>query len=174
MTVLHTFLLLLAAANPPAPAPDQPFTLQPGDFRWITITARKTPLELDCGFQVLKGTPTVHVELLPMGEFHLFTRGHDYNAMAVTPDGRRGEFKRVIDDRGQYAVVVVNERGAPPATVTMRVSTILNPGPGDIAETLSPERRLTVVAMSLAFFIVSIAWSGHRLIQAMRRHRRNV
>jgi hypothetical protein len=145
----------------------QPFRLAPGDFRWVPFTVRATPSEVDCQFEVLSGNPTVHLELLPMSEFRLFDRGQDHDTMAVTPEGREGEFRRIIDARGQYAVVVQNARGAPPATVLLRVRTNLNPG-ADVAKTLSPRRRLAVIGISFAFFFVTVAWSGRRLIRALR------
>ena len=63
--------------------------------RWIAIFA-------------LQGNPTVHVELLPKSEFRLFDRGLEHTTLVVTPDGRNGDFRRIIDVTGQYVVVVVN------------------------------------------------------------------
>jgi hypothetical protein len=145
---------------------DQPFRLESGDFRWVPFTVRQTPSEVDCHFEVIKGDPSIHVELLPMSEFRLYSRGREHDTMALTPKGRSGEFRRIIDVRGQYAVVVENARGAPPATVLLRVQTNLNPG--DMARILSPERRLTVILISFAFFFVTVAWSGRKLVRAMR------
>ena len=56
---------------------------------------------------------------------------------------------------------------APPATVLLHLRTSLNPG-ADIARTLSPARRLTVILISFAFFFVTVAWSGRKLVRAMR------
>jgi len=145
----------------------QPIRLEPGDFRWVPFTVRQTPSEVDCHFAVIRGDGSVHVELLPMSEFRLFSRGREHDTMALTPNGRSGEFRRIVDVRGQYAVVVENARGALPATVLLRVQTNLNPG-ADVARTLSPTRRLTVILVSFAFFFVTVAWSGRKLIRAMR------
>jgi hypothetical protein len=164
--MLIAIALLLFAGSPPQDE-GQPFRLEPGDFRWVPFTVRHTPSEVDCHFEVLQGNPSVHVELLPMSEFRLFDRGQEHDTMAVTPKGRSGDFRRIVDVRGQYAVVVVNARGAPPATVLLRVQTNLNPG-AEVARTLSPARRLTVVLISFAFFFVTAAWSGRKLIRAMR------
>jgi len=157
--------LLLASGGQPQDAA-QPFRLEPGDYRWVPFTVRQTPSEVDCHYEVVKGNPSVHVELLPMSQFRRFDRGRDHDTLASTPEGRNGEFHRVIDVRGQYAVVIENARGAPPANVLLRVETKLNPG--DVARTLSPERRLTVILISFAFFFVTVAWSGRKLIRAMR------
>ncbi len=86
---------------------------------------------------MVAGNPSVHVELLPMSEFRLFNRGREHDTMALTPEGKSGEFKRIIDARGQYAVVVENASGAPPATVLLYLRTNINPG-ADVARTISP------------------------------------
>ena len=160
-------LLLLAAASPQQNA-GEPFRLAPGDFRWMTIKVRQTPVEVECHFEVLDGKPTVHMELLPMSEFRLFDRGQQHDTMAITPTGRAGGFRRVVDARGQYAVVVKNDSQAPPASVVLRISTNLNPD-ADAAQTLSPRRRTIVVLISFAVFFVTLAWSGRKLLGSMRK-----
>jgi hypothetical protein len=172
MNLLITAAFLLAAASQPPAGNEQrdagqPFRLDSGDFRWVPFTVRQTPSEVDCRFEVIRGDASIHVELLPMSEFRLFSRGREHDTMALTPNGRSGEFRRVIDVSGQYAVVVENRRGAPPATVLLHMRTNLNPG-ADIARTLSPARRLTVILISFAFFFVTVAWSGRKLVRAMR------
>ena len=167
LPVMIAFLLFFFAAATPPQDGGQPFRLEPGDFRWVPFTVRQTPSEVDCRFEVVKGNPSVHVELLPMSEFRLFNRGREHDTMALTPNGQSGEFKRIIDVRGQYAVVVTNASGAPPATVLLRVQTNVNPG-ADVARTLPPGRRLGVILISFAFFFVTVAWSGRKLMRALR------
>jgi hypothetical protein len=173
LPVIIAFLFAAATPPPPvAPAPasdaSEPFRLDADDFRWIPIKARQTPLEVECHFEVVKGNPTVHMELLPMSEFRLFDRGEDHDTMAATPNGHTGDFRRIIDTRGQYAVVVKNAHDAQPVSVILRVRTNLNPE-ADVAQTLSPQRRLTVILISFAAFFVTIAWSGRKLLSSMRR-----
>jgi hypothetical protein len=158
-------LLFAGAATQDA---GEPFRLEGGDFRWIPIKVRQTPLEVDCHFKVVSGNATVHMELLPLSEFRLFDRGQEHETMASTPDNREGEFRRVIDTRGQYAVVVENKRGSPPVSVLLRVETNLNPE-ADVAQTLPRGRRLAVILVSFAFFFVTLAWSGHKLLSCIRR-----
>jgi hypothetical protein len=88
--------------------------------------------------------------------------------MATTPEARTGDFRRMIDTRGRYAVLVVNARNAPPATVTLDFQTNVNPSNADVARTLSPQRQLAVILMSFAFFLATVTWSSRKLIQAMR------
>jgi hypothetical protein len=171
MMPVFAIALLLAAAGSPQASPNQdagqPFRLSPGDFRWVPFTVRQTPSQVDCHFEVISGNPSVHLELLPMSEFRLFDRGQEHDTMAITPEGREGAFRRVIDSRGQYAVVIQNAHNAPPATVMLRLRTNLNPGAG-AAQTLSPRRRLAVIGLSFAFFFITVVWSGRKLTRAMR------
>lgn len=164
-------VLAVAAANAqdhPARDKGQLLRLAPGDFRWIPFTIRQTPAEVDCRFEVIQGNPSVHVELLPMSEFRLFDRGLQHDTLVVTPESRNGDFRRIITVTGQYAVVVVNGKHAPPATVSLQVRTNMNPDASTIARTLSPERRLAVILISFAFFFVSVTWSARALIRNMR------
>ncbi len=149
-------------------APDQSFRLEPGDFRWFPLTVKKTPTTIDCRFDVLEGDPSVHAELLPMSEFRRFDRGRDHETLAVTTKARTGEFRRVIQNGGQYAVIVVNDRKARAAVVSLRVATDIKPDADDVARTLPPGRRLTVVLAGLAFFFVTVTWAARRLVLAMR------
>ena len=168
MFLLIAIALLSSGLAAGAQETGQPFRLEPGDWRWQKIAIRQTPSQVDCRFEVLSGNASVHLELLPMSEFRQFDRGLEHETLVVTPDGRSGDFRRIIDESGQYAVVVVNEKGAPPATVSFEVRTTVNPDARDTARTLSPQRRLTVILISFAFFFVSVTWSARKLLRAMR------
>jgi hypothetical protein len=163
--------LLLAASSQQSAGSqqdtDQTFRLEAGDFRWMRLTVRHTPSEVDCRFEVTQGEPSIHVELLPMSEFRSFSRRREHDTMALTPNGKSGEFRRVVDVRGEYAVVVENKRGAAPANVLLHVRTNLDPG-ADVAQVLSPGRRLAVILISFGFFFVTVGWSGRKLVRAMR------
>jgi hypothetical protein len=168
MFLLIAIALLSSGLAAGAQEKGQPFRLEPGDYRWQTIAIRQTPSQVDCHFEVLSGDPSVHVELLPLSEFRQFDRGLEHDTLVVTPDGRNGDFRRIIDVSGQYAVVVVNGKRAPPAMVSLEVRTSVNPGAGDTARTLSPQRRLTVILISFAFFFVTVTWSARKLLRAIR------
>lgn len=165
LLALIPFSLLLAADQP---QPEQSFKLEPGDYRWVPFTIRQTPSSVDCHFQVISGNPTVHAELLPMSDFRLFDRGRDHDTLAITATARSGAFRRMISAPGQYAVIIVNDHSAPPAMVSMHLETSINPKGTAVAQTLSPQRRLTVMAVSLSCFLLTVAWAGRKLILAMR------
>jgi hypothetical protein len=169
MLLAAAVLLAGVSAQAPPPGPPQAFRLESGDYRWIPFTVRQTPTEVDCRFEVLQGGPRVHVELLPMSEFRLFNRGKQHETLAVSPNSRSGAFRRIIDHRGQYAVVVKNDAGSPPAIISLELSTDLNPNAGVVARELPARRRLTVILISFAVFFAVVTWSGLRLMRSLSR-----
>ena len=168
-SLLLSALLLAAAAFAQDSAGDraQSFDLAPGDFRWVEFTVRQVPTEVECHYEVIAGQPTVHAELLPRSEFRLLYRGKDHQSMTATPAAASGRFRQLIADKGQYALVLLNERGAKPARVSLDFRTTIDPRAEDIARGLAPQRRLTVILISFAVFFVTVAWSGRKLIRAM-------
>ena len=148
------------------PQSRQAFQLEPGDWRLLPLTIRQIPTEVDCRFEVLKGNASVHVELMTMSEFRQFNRGREHDTLAESSDAASGEFRRIVAERGQYAVVILNARNAPAATVSLEVSTDLNPS-GGIATELPAGRRLAVILISFAVFFTSVTWAGSKLMRAV-------
>jgi hypothetical protein len=161
---------LLLAANTTDPAP-QAIRLEPGDYRWIPFTVKQVPTEVDCRFEVLQGGASVHMELLPMTEFRAFNRGKAHETLAVSPNSASGAFRRIIDREGQYAVVLKNEAGAPAVTVSLEVHTDLNPNANVTAQELPPRKRLIVILVSFAIFLLLVSLSGLRLLRGIRSER---
>lgn len=141
------------------------FRLEGGDFRWIPFTVRQVPTEVDCRFEVLQGDATVHVELLPMSEFRLFNRGRKHETLAVSPDTKKASFRRIVDRPGQYAVVVKNAKDAPIATVSLEMSTDVNPNSRVVAKELPPRRRLVTILVSFLLFFAMVAFAGLKLLR---------
>lgn len=166
MKAFALLLTLAAAAFPQDQA--QSFQLAPGDFRWVEFNVRQTPTEVDCSYAVIKGKGTVHAELLPRSEFRLLYRGLEHQSMTATPAASSGRFRQLLSERGPYALVLVNEPGAPAATVSLEFRTTIHPRTEDVARGLPPQRRLTVILVSFLVFFVTVAWSGRKLMRAMR------
>jgi hypothetical protein len=168
MFLLIAIALLTSSLAAGAQEKGQPLRLGPGDWRWEPISIRQTPSQVDCHFEVLSGSASVHLELLSLSEFRQFDRGLEYETLVVTPDARNGDFRRILEMSGEYACVVMNGKRAPPATVSFEVRATVNPNGRDTARTLSPQRRLTVILISFAFFFVTVTWSARKLLRAMR------
>lgn len=142
-----------------------PFRLEPGEFRWIPVNVKQIPTQIECKFQVVGGGPTAHLELMRMRDFRLFTRNQKHGSLAISPTSQSENFRRFVDYRGQYAVVVVNEKGAPPVMVSLEVST----NTSVISRELAPGRRLAVILISFGLFFVTVSWSGLKLLRAGRK-----
>ena len=145
--------------------PGQIFMVQ--DYRWIPVNVRRTPTAIDSSFEVVGGSPTVHAELVSEHDFQLFARRHDYETFALTQTGRAGGFHRMIETKGRYRVLIVNDRGAAPVAVSLVVRADVDPAPA-VSSGISPRRRLVVVLASLTLFFGTVTWSGRRLLRAWR------
>jgi hypothetical protein len=156
-------LLALLLSTPP-----HAFQLAPGDYRWIPFTVVTTPTQVDCRFEVLQGAATVRVELLPMREFRAFAHGREHDTLAALPDSHGGSFRRMVDEPGQYAVIAINERNAPPATVSLEMATDINPNADLAARELPAGRRLAVIVVSFGLFFALVSFSGFRLLRGIR------
>ena len=163
-------LLFVAALAMAAPAEQaQSFSLAPGDFRWVEFTVHQVPTLIECRYDVVSGAQTVHAELLPRTEFRQLYRGREHHAMTATPAAASGNFRQIVDEPGQYALVLINESGGAAARVSLDFRTTINPKNDDIARGLPAGRRLTVILISFAVFFVTAGWSGPTLVRAMGR-----
>jgi hypothetical protein len=165
--VKHAALTLLFAAAALAAEPQQ-IHLEPGEYRWVPITVKQIPTEVSCRLEVSSGQATVHAELLPMSEFRLFARRQKHDTLAISREGQSSEFRRIVDSRGQYAVVVRNREDAGAVDLTFDVRTEVDPASAAVAQTLPARRRLTVILVSFALFFATVLWSGLKLMRAIR------
>ncbi len=151
-------------AEPPGD-PGQVFVLQ--DYRWVPVTVKR-PTLVDCHFEVLNGSPTVHVELLSDDQFVRFARHRRYETLASTADGSSGSFARMIEAPGSYRVLIRNDQGAPPIAVSVDLKMDVERDAGLMTSGVPIQRRITVIAISLAVFFGTVFWSGQKLLRAYR------
>jgi hypothetical protein len=134
----------------------------------VPVIVHRTPTEVNCAFDVVNGSPTVHAELVSEHDFALFARHHDYETLAQTPPGHSGRFEYMVDTPGRYRVLIVNDHGAPPTAVSLVVRTAVDPAPLTMSIGISPQRKLVVVLASLTLFFGTVMWSGRKLLRAYR------
>lgn len=144
------------------------FRLEPGDYRYFPVPVRHTPAEIDCHFHVEPGGGAVHLELLDRHDLRLFFRGREHQTLASTASGTDAAFRRIVDEPGDYDVVVVNDKKNAPATVLLQVNIDTTPEASVAARELTPARRLTVILISFALFFAIVIWSGRRLFALIR------
>jgi hypothetical protein len=162
---MKTAVLLLLAAFAAQAAP---FRLDAGDNRYFQVAVTRVPTLVECRFKVLQGAPSVHLEIMSDAEYRHMSRGRDYDAIASSPTAREGEIRRMVEERGRFDVVLINDPGAPAAVVDLEVRTDVDPSEDSVARVLSPGRRLAVILISFAIFFALVTWSAWRLLRANR------
>lgn len=161
------FMAVLSAVALRAETADNaPFLLPPGEFRVIDLHVPQTPLRVDAAFRVVesptgKSSNAVHMELMPRPALRAMLRGMPHQALAATPEGATGTFRTVVEDAGDYRVVIKNRSLSMPAMVVLNLSTDLN---ADVMATeLSPQRRIVVIGVSFLLFFAMVGYSGWQL-----------
>ncbi len=167
--MIGAFLLLAASVSGDgsrAELANEDFRVQPHDYRFIDAQISHWPATLICEATVTRG-PEVRVELLTHGELLRFVRGREHNAVLSLDSRKDPSFSQALPDKGEYALVVVDD-GDQPSDVRLRADVQFAREP-DVARYLTPQRRLTVILMSLTVFLATVSWSAWKLVGAMRR-----
>jgi len=140
----------------------------PPHHRWrydrFEITAKHLPVDVDCEVRVLKGDK-VRVELLTQENLDGLRQGRRYEAIRQSTDG---ELHQEIGVAGTYALVVWNEDEVRPAQVALRLALDFSGKRLNPPRTLSQERKLTVIFLSVIGFLSVLGLSARQLLRAMK------
>lgn len=156
--------ILLVAASSSAGLVDQTFLIPANDWRFVDLGLRHRPAAIHAEFDVQTGPP-VQLILMERTDLERLNRGETHAVVAATGVRPHGRLNVRTVKPGDYVVVVENRSGeTEAANVRLRVSV-------DFVEAtqLSPERQLTVVAISFAVFFGIVTYSARRLWQGVRR-----
>jgi hypothetical protein len=132
--------------------------------RFVT-TAKHLPVDVDCTFRVKSGAD-VHVELLTEESLEALRRGAKYQPIQTSTGGA---IHQEIGVPGTFAIVVWNDDDARPAEVALRLALDFPGKDVNAAQTLSPQRKLTVILLSVVGFLAILILSGRQLLRAMAR-----
>lgn len=132
------------------------------------MIVKRTPTLIECSYEVVNGSPTVHAELLSDEDYRYFAHHGEYEALAETPTGASGAFTHIIETPGRYRVLVRNERGAAPVAVSLMVKSTVNPPASSLSKGISSTRKALVILASLSIFAATVLWPGRRLLRAYR------
>ena len=156
-------LLALVSAHSLA---TETFRVPPHDYRYVPARIVNWPATLICESEVSNGAP-VTLELLTQQSLAEYVRGRAAAFVLKVPAGRKLDFRQPLPDRGEYEIVLINDTDRP-SDIAFE-ATVEFPREPDVARYVSPPRRLAVISISLFVFIVSLAWSGFKLMSVMRR-----
>lgn len=155
-------LLLLTAATRVLLV-DEPFEIPAHDWRFDSdLGLHQRAANLIAQYQVQTGG-NVRLLLMTRENVDLMSEGRNHSTMAVTHTADTGFMRYNVSQPGDYALVVDNRDNDRPARVHLKVWLDF-----PSVTTISPQRQLTVILLSFAFFFGIVTWSTRRLWKNMR------
>ncbi len=169
-------LLWLVAASPQNTSQalhqtlmDEVYNIPASDWRYVPVVLKQPPVTLECEFTVLSVGAGVRVGVVNAQGLAAMRQGRRHTTLATTSFEKAGRLRYEVLEPDEYAVIVDNSldgRGA--AQVQLRVALDF-PGRQQLeVRQLSPARRATVAAISLAIFLGIVTYAGKRLRVAWR------
>jgi hypothetical protein len=152
-------LILLAVSGGGIEVVNEAYQIPAADWRYVDLGHIRRPVIVKAFFRVESG-PSVRLMVLTRADLDHMSHGEPYTPLRAL-ESQGGMFaQRIIQPGGEYAVAVENH-GSQPASVHLQI--LLDYGD---ATQLSPERRLTVIAISFAVFFGLVSFSATKLWRA--------
>jgi hypothetical protein len=165
--------LALAAAAPPVRSDvliDADVSVSPSKVRPLEFDLSSAPARVLCKFLVAEGRSGVRAVLLRRADVHLWLAGGANHVLASTGYAESGGFMFLIDQPGQYAVVLDNRvEGRDPALVHLQVLLLSGPGAGGPVQSADPLRARLLVWGTILLFGLASAYGCWRLRLALAR-----
>jgi hypothetical protein len=98
-----------------------------------------------------------------------FEKGESYEALSQTGYEKKGRFRYLVANPGDYRILLDNRlEGRDPARMQVKASLLYHEYDSFLPKTLSPVRRRSIAAASLAGFAVVALVVGRKLLPVMR------
>ena len=158
MTAL-TALLVLASAGPGLLA-DHTFTIPPGEWRFVEVSAPDGPSLLQADFVAIEGGSDLRVVLIPARDLDRYRRTREVRAVDDTGWGRSARLVHHFDGAGAWGVILEHQPNArEPASVRLRVR--LDPAANP--RLMPTGRKVAAILSGVAFLLFVAIWAGRRL-----------
>ena len=151
-------LLLALAATAHVELVDEVFRIPAAEWRYVEVLTRQEGTRIRCDFAVEAGGPAVRVALLRPGDLGRLRAGQSFTAVAEDGPAARGRVEKLVREAGTYSVVLDN-RSDRATDVRLQVA-LSSPG----VRTLSPQRRTSVIGISLAVFLAICGYAARKLL----------
>jgi len=167
--MIFALLLFFASTTRVELIPTQTIEVPAGNWGQFEIGLQQRPALVDAAFAVESGAQPVRMALMRRDELDRLREENTAGVLAMTEPASSGRLRYHVLEPGDYVMVLDNRSATRPAVVRVNVwLDFAGPaGPGVVR--LSSARRLTVVAISCAFFFGVALFSARRLGRAMRR-----
>jgi hypothetical protein len=165
--------LILAASSNRLLMVDDTVRVPPGEYTTLGVSLKQKPAVVEVSFATDTGSPGVSVALLGPNEA-LVRNGPRRQFLRVVYDQRDAAFRFPARRLGDYEILLDNRSNKEKEAVVSLKVTLGFDEPGTLRpETVSSERRMVVVSLSLLFFAAVTLWSGRKVLEAMARRRRD-
>ena len=147
---------------------DDTYSINAGHFQPVLVDLEQNVAKIDCEFQVVAGETGVRLAIMTVDDMRRFKKSENHSTIAGTSYAAKGRLRARLPRPGRYAVVIDNRMEARgPATVRVRVALDFSEAVAQARE-LPPERRWTVIAISLLVFLAIAVYSARKLKRAMK------
>jgi hypothetical protein len=161
--------MLLAAASTHLQLIDEVVRVPAGNWRYVEVALKQRTAFISADYQVKTGSPHIRLALLRRDDLERMRTGLPEGALAVTQQAPSGGIRYRVPERGVYVVLIDNRASTRTAAAQLRVSLDFGPHPGPPVTRLSPQRQITVIAISFAVFFAIATYSARRLLRGMRQ-----
>jgi hypothetical protein len=162
-------VLLAAAASTHVQLINDIVRVPAGDWRYVEVALKQQTAFVSADFQVGPGSPNIRLALLRRDDLERMPNQMQEGALAVTAAATSGHIRYRVPERGVYVVLIDNRASSRPAAAQLLVSLDFGARPGPPVTRLSPQRQITVIAISFAVFFAIATFSARRLLRGIRR-----
>ena len=149
------------------------FEIDPGEWRYFEFPSKENDarLQVQVDVRAPKNAPGVRVAVMNEEDFRRFRAGQPHREIASSAHRREGSLRIRLSDPAGYVVVIDNRlEGRRKSRVEMEVTLTTGPDPENLpVDYASPRKRLIVVTVSLACFLLILVLSGRALWGATRQ-----
>jgi hypothetical protein len=161
-------LVLLAASS--VELVDEVYQIPPGEWKYIEVNLRQRPARVTAAFVVDTAPGKVRLALMTRADLERMREDEPHGLLAVTEFRRSGGLDFRVREPGDYVLVVDNRSSkAQAAAVHLHIALdFARPSRPGVTR-LAPERQITVIVLSFAFFFAVVTYSTRKLLRAAKR-----
>lgn len=161
--MLPLVLLLFASTNR-VQLVDEPFDIPAHEWRYDSqLGLHQRAATLIADFDVKSGGP-VRLLLMTRHDERRMSEGRSHSTLQTVGPATTGHLRFRVPRPGDYVLVVDNRANGEAARVHLSVWLDF-----PLVSGISPQRQLTVVFLSFAFFFGVVTWSARRIWKGMNR-----
>jgi hypothetical protein len=159
--------LLLLAASTRVDLVDEVYSIPPNEWRYVELGLKQQPALVSAAFSAGSERREVRLALMRRDDLERLRNGLPHGVITVSEAASSGSLSYYLSGGGDYVVVVDNMESLP-ANVHLRIWLDFS-GHEIGVRRLSPERQMTVIAISFAVFFGIVTFSARRLLRNIKR-----